>query len=85
MMVTIGWNPLGFHLVEGLPRSRGFNAEYYRDNILTELIRFRPRLVRDTSLFMQTMHACTFPINVAYFPDLPPSDFLFFGYVKHCL
>jgi hypothetical protein len=40
--VTIAWNPLGFQLVDALPRGRGFNAEHYRDNILTELIRFRP-------------------------------------------
>jgi hypothetical protein len=42
IMVTIAWNPLGFHLVEALPKRRRFVAEYYRDNILTELIRLCP-------------------------------------------
>jgi hypothetical protein len=42
MMVTIAWNPLGFHLVEVPPKGKSVNAEYDRDNILTEPIRFRP-------------------------------------------
>jgi hypothetical protein len=41
--VTIAWNALGFHLVEALPKGRRFNAEYYCDNILTELILLRPQ------------------------------------------
>jgi hypothetical protein len=41
IIVTIAWNPLGFHSVEVLRTGRGFNAEYHRDNILTELIRCR--------------------------------------------
>jgi hypothetical protein len=41
IMVTIAWNPLGFHLVEALPKGRNFNAEYYGDHILAERIRFR--------------------------------------------
>jgi hypothetical protein len=39
-MVTMACNPLGFSLVEVLPKGRNFIAEYYRDNIPTELIRF---------------------------------------------
>jgi hypothetical protein len=42
-MVRIAWNALGFYLAEALPKGRHFNAEYYRDNILTELIRLRPQ------------------------------------------
>jgi hypothetical protein len=42
MMVTIAWNPLGFHLIEVLPKGMLFNAEYYRNNILAALIEFSP-------------------------------------------
>jgi predicted N-acyltransferase len=42
IMVTIAWNPVGFHLVEILPKGRIVNAEYYPDNILTELIPLLP-------------------------------------------
>jgi hypothetical protein len=44
MMVTITWNPLGFHLFDGLPKSNIFNAEYYRVNILTELLPLRSQI-----------------------------------------
>jgi hypothetical protein len=42
MMMTIGWNPLGFRLLDALPKSNTFNAEYDRVNILTELLLLRP-------------------------------------------
>jgi hypothetical protein len=35
MMVAIAWNPLGFHLLDALPKGDIFDAEYYRVNILT--------------------------------------------------
>jgi hypothetical protein len=35
MMVTIAWNPLGFRLLDALPKGNTFNTEYYRVNILT--------------------------------------------------
>jgi hypothetical protein len=35
MMVTIAWNPLGFHLLDELPKSNTFHAECYHVNILT--------------------------------------------------
>jgi hypothetical protein len=41
-MVRIAWNPLGFHLVEAVPKGRGSHTEYDRDHILMALIRFRP-------------------------------------------
>jgi hypothetical protein len=37
-MVTIAWNPLGFHLLGALPKGNTFNTEYYHVNILTELL-----------------------------------------------
>jgi hypothetical protein len=44
MMMVIAWNPLGFHLLDSLPKCRTtFNAEYYRDNILSALPPLRPQ------------------------------------------
>jgi hypothetical protein len=43
MMVTIAWNPLGFHLLDALPKSNTFNIEYYSVNILTEFLPLRPQ------------------------------------------
>jgi hypothetical protein len=44
MMVTITRNPLGFHLLDALPKGRIFNAEYDRNNILTPLLSVRPQV-----------------------------------------
>jgi hypothetical protein len=38
MMIPIVWNPQGFHLVDALPKSRKFNANYYLDRILQSLL-----------------------------------------------
>jgi hypothetical protein len=32
-MVTIVWNPSGFHVVKALPKWSKFNAQYYTNNI----------------------------------------------------
>jgi transposase len=100
IMVTIAWNALGFHLVEALPKGRSFNAEYYRDNILTELIRLRPQagernlVIHADNASLHTAQNCrTFcaknglrlATHPPYSPDLAPSDFFLFGYVKHRL
>jgi hypothetical protein len=42
MMVTMGWNPFGFQLLEALPKGRNFDAEYSRVKILPEPIQFLP-------------------------------------------
>jgi hypothetical protein len=41
-IMTIAWNPLGFELVETLPKGRISNAWYCRDNILAALIPLLP-------------------------------------------
>jgi hypothetical protein len=43
MVVTIAWNPLGFHLLDALLKGDTSNTEYYRINIFTELLPFRPQ------------------------------------------
>jgi transposase len=83
-----------------LPKGRTFNAEYYRDNILAALTQLQPeddgrKLVvhadnarADTSqkcrtfceengLWLASYRPCS--------PDLAPSDFFLFGYVKESL
>jgi transposase len=97
IMATIAWNELGFHLVEALPKGRHFNAEYYRDNILTELIRFRLQpgernlVIHADNASLHTAQKCrTFcaengvwlATHPPYSPDLAPSDFFLFGYLK---
>jgi hypothetical protein len=99
-MVTVAWNPVGFHLVEVLANGRDFNAKYHRDNILTERIRFRPEagerhvVIRADNSRPHTAQQCrTFcaengvrpAIHALCWPDLAPSDFFLFGYVEHRL
>jgi transposase len=96
-MVTIAWNVLGFRLVEALPKGRRFDGEYYRDNILTELIRLHPQagernlLLHADNARPHTAQKCrTFcaenglqlATHQPYSPDLASSDFFLFGYVK---
>jgi hypothetical protein len=41
IMITIAWNPLGFHLIVALPKGRTLNGEYYRNNIRAALTRLQ--------------------------------------------
>jgi hypothetical protein len=41
-MLTIFWPPLGFPLVQILPKGQRFNAEYLYNHILYEIDRIRP-------------------------------------------
>jgi hypothetical protein len=99
-MVAIAWNPLGFPLIVALPKGRTFNAEYYRDNILGELTQLQPeddgrRLVvhADNTRAHTGQKYRTFceenglrlAPHPAYPPDLAPSDFFMFSYIKECL
>jgi hypothetical protein len=43
IMVVIARSPLGFHLLDALPKGSTCNAEGYRANILTELLPLRPQ------------------------------------------
>jgi histone-lysine N-methyltransferase SETMAR len=96
-MVTIAWNALGFHFVEALPNGRHFNAEYYRDNILTELIQLRPQagernpvIHADKASAHTAQQYRTFcaengmrlATHPPYSPDLAPSALFLCGYVK---
>jgi histone-lysine N-methyltransferase SETMAR len=100
MMVTIVWNPHGFHLVDGLPKGQKFNASYYIDNILQPLLESRsigpgsgliihadngrPHTAQRTLKFCRDNRLEIAPYP-RYSPDLAPSDFFLFGYVQHAL
>jgi hypothetical protein len=40
-MLTIVWNPRGFHLIKILEKGRKFNADYYVAEILEPLSQWR--------------------------------------------
>jgi histone-lysine N-methyltransferase SETMAR len=100
MMVTIAWNPLGFHLLDALPKGNTFNAKYYRVNLLTKLLPLRPQvdgrrpvihagnarphMARKCRAFCEE-NLLRLAMHPAYSPDLAPSDFFLFGHIKHCL
>jgi transposase len=100
IMVTIAWNPLGYPLIGGLPKGRTFNAEYYRDNILAALTQFQPEDDgRKLVVHVDNVRAHTdqksrtfceenvlrLAPHPPYSPDLAPSDFFLFSYVKERL
>jgi hypothetical protein len=66
-MVTIAWNPLGFHLLDALPKGNRFNAEYYHINILTEFFGSAGRLMGGDSSFMLTTQDPAPPENAEPF------------------
>lgn len=102
-MLTVFWNPNGFALVKVLPDHMKFNAEYFINEILTELyektrtipnkgyrkvvLHFdnaRPHTARKVTQFMEEHHMKKAP-QPAYSPDIAPSDFFLFGYLKNKL
>jgi hypothetical protein len=98
MMVTIAWNPLGFHLLDTLPKGNAFNAEYYRGNILIEILSLglhidgrrlvihannaRPHTARKCGPFFEENRLCL-AVHPPYSPDFALSDFFLFGHIKH--
>jgi transposase len=100
IMVTIVWNPSRFPLIVALLKGRTFNAEYYRDNIFAALAQPQPEddgrklaVYADNASAHTTQKSRTFceenglrpAPNPLYSPDLAPSDFFLFGYVKERL
>jgi transposase len=99
-MVTIAWKGLGFHLLDAIPKGNTLNAEYYRVNVLTELLPLRPQ-VDGRRFVTYTDNARPHParkcrafceenrLRLAVYPpcspDLAPSDSFLFRHIKHCL
>jgi hypothetical protein len=98
MIVTIVWNPYGFHLVDALPKGQKFNASYYVNTILQSLLESRstgpgadliiyadnprPHTARKTFKFSRENGLEMTP-HPPYSLGLAPSDFFLFGHVKH--
>ena len=102
-MLIIFWNPNGFLLVDALDDDRVYNADYFINEILGEIIsrteydgeisnkklmlhfdNARPHNAKKVTPFLDQNG-----INIAphppYSPDIPPSDFFLFGYIKNRL
>jgi hypothetical protein len=102
-MLTIVWNPRGFHLIKILEKSRKFNAGYYLAEILEPLSQWRSIEAADNErkllVHADNARPHTAKLSTQCFnenrmksaphpscsPDLAPSDFCLFGYVKRCL
>jgi hypothetical protein len=63
MIVTIAWNPLGFHLLDALPKGNTCNVSIFSQNFF----RSAHRLMGGDSLFMLTTQDPTPPENAELF------------------
>ena len=102
-MITIFWNPNGFHVVEALADNMVFNSDYFINEIL-EQINFQTSMDREKLKQNLILHfdnarphiskkvvnylACNDMKRAPqppYSPDIAPSDFYLFGYMKEQL
>jgi histone-lysine N-methyltransferase SETMAR len=100
LIVTIAWNPNGFHVIEVLPKGQKFNTDYYCSSVLAKpskiATRFRnetrrklilpadnapPHTAKSSIEFWAKLYLKVVP-HLPYSPDLAPSDYLLFGYIK---
>jgi histone-lysine N-methyltransferase SETMAR len=100
MGAIIVWNPHGVHLIDELPKGQKFKANYYIDRIrqpplenrstgrgpglIIHADNARPHTAQKNSKFCQE-NRLEMAFHPPYSPDLAPSDFFLFGYVKHVL
>jgi hypothetical protein len=96
-MLTVVWNPHGFHVIKVLPRGCKWTSQYYIDNILPEIFALhiagdrrklvihgdnaRPHVSRGVKRSLEERGLRT-ALHPPDSPDLAPSDFFLFGYVK---
>jgi hypothetical protein len=99
-MLTIAWNPHGFHVIDVLPKGEVFSAAYYIRNILNPISALaapndsrrlivhadnsRCHTAKIVLSFMAEKNLKVAP-HPPYSPDLAPSDFYLFGYLKEQL
>jgi transposase len=100
LMLTIVWNPHGFHIIDILPKGAKFNSDYYISHILTPLAEIKESIGVESQRKL-IVHADNARPHTAkkveevlestglrnashppYSPDLAPSDFFLFGYLK---
>jgi hypothetical protein len=103
LILTIVWNPSGFHLINVLSAGCNFNPSHDVTNILGPIAgcrrvqagasrrrliihadNARPHVAKLAQQFQEHNSVKRAP-HQAYSPDLAPSDFSLFGYLKHVL
>jgi hypothetical protein len=59
LMLTIVWNPIGFHVLKALTKGRKFNAQYYTNDILVAISDWRRHTggTRQNKLWMHSDNA----------------------------
>ena len=90
-MIAVFWSRKGIASITKLPEDKTFNREFFLDNAFHEFIHTnninniivhfdnaRPHLIDD---FLNTYKIRRLP-HPPYSPDLAPSDFFLFGYLK---
>jgi histone-lysine N-methyltransferase SETMAR len=99
-MLTVVWNPHGFHLVNGLPKGQKGTGQDYIDHILPEIGALRvardrrklvvhadnakPQVAKRVKQYLGENALRSAP-HPPYSPDLAPRDFFPLGYVKGML
>ena len=102
-MLTIFWNPLGFHLVKILPDGITFNSDYFiteilepinemtatlreesGQNLILHFDNARPHVSKIVSEYLES-HGMKRAPQPPFSPDIAPSDFYLFGYIKGLL
>jgi hypothetical protein len=54
-MLTVVWNPHGFHVIKVLPRGCKWTSQCYIDNILPEIWLFTLQEIEESEEFIPTM------------------------------
>ena len=102
-MLTIFWNPNGFHLVRVLPKGCTFNGDYFINAILDPIYQMTAPLREEYGRSIILHYDNAKPHNSSkvlkyleshdmikapqppFSPDIAPSDFYLFGYIKKVL
>jgi hypothetical protein len=99
-MITVVWNPHGFYVIQSLSKEIKCTGRYYLNDILSQTAALRdvgncrkmivhadnsgPNGAKCVTEFMDHNSKKRAP-HLSYSPDIAPSDFYLFGYVKHQL
>lgn len=91
VMISVFWSRQGIKTIVPLPEDTKFDKEFFRDNVVKKLLQnddrkhkifhfdnARPHLIDD---YLKKKKITKLP-HPPYSPDLAPSDFFLFGYLK---
>jgi histone-lysine N-methyltransferase SETMAR len=101
VMISVFWSTEGFHLVQPLPERGRVNADYFQQEILTPLHAMLQEKMTAHPVWMHYDNAPAHTARTTitklaefgfhkmphppYSPDIAPSDFYLFGYLKQLL